>query len=137
MKVEYVCERSAAEVRIADPAGAYAVLKRYTKKRQEHFIVVTLDGAHRVIATRVVSIGTANRTMVTARDVFFRAIQDNACAVMVAHNHPSGSLVASPEDDAITERMAKSGEILGIPVLDHLIISKTGYYSYRNEGRIE
>lgn len=136
MKYEYVCERATRDAKILNPQDAYGILKRFARKRQEHFVVLTLNGAHSVIAMRVVTIGTANRTMVTARDVFYRAIVDNACAIMMAHNHPSGKLEPSQEDDAITKRIKAAGEIIGIEVLDHLIISKDGHFSYVNSGRI-
>jgi len=70
------------------------------------------------------------------REVFADPITDRACAVVVAHNHPSGNLEPSDEDVDITKRLRQSGDILGIPVLDHLIFSESGYFSFMEHGLI-
>ena len=116
------------------PEDAYNLVRRYQNERKEHFIVITLDGAHQPISVSIASIGLVNKAVVHPREVFVRAIQDMAAAIIVCHNHPSGSLSASPEDEEITERMCKAGEILGIHVLDHIIISRFGYASLRKKG---
>ena len=82
------------------------MLTRYARKKREHFIVVTLDGAHHVERIHIVSIGLVNRTMVHPREVFVKAISDHAAAVIIAHNHPSGKLAPSMEDDEVTFRIA-------------------------------
>ena len=131
MKYQIVSERTSREdYKISSPADAYSALSRYQKKTKEHFLVLTLNGNHTVIRATIISIGLANRTIVHPREVFIPAIKDNACAVIIAHNHPSGSLHPSLEDKDITTRLCQAGEILGIPILDHVIISKKGYYSF-------
>ncbi|MEX2445633.1 MAG: JAB domain-containing protein [Alkalispirochaeta sp.] len=112
------------------PSDAYGALKRYHRKRKEHFLVLTLDGAHVIHAIRIVSIGIVNRSIVHPREVFIEAIKDNAAAVVVAHNHPSGAFEPSVEDREVTRRLRDAGEILGIPVLDHLVFSWKGFYSF-------
>lgn len=129
-----MCERRRAPVTIANPRDTYQALKRYHTKKQEHFVVLTLDGAHQVIAIRVVSMGLVNRTIVHPREVFGPAIKDNAVAIIVAHNHPSGKTDPSPEDRDITRRLVSAGELLGIEVLDHLIVSKSAYCSFAERG---
>jgi DNA repair protein RadC len=121
-------------VPIKHPADAYNLIKRYRNAKQEQFIVITLTGSHEPVSVSLVSIGLVNRAIVHPREVFNRAVRDMASAVIVCHNHPSGSLDASPEDNEITERMCKAGELLGIQVLDHIIFSETGYASLRQEG---
>ena len=79
---------------------------------------------------RTVSVGLVNRTMVHPREVFAGPLTDRAAAVILAHNHPSGSLDPSAEDNEITRRLVEAGQTLGIPVLDHVIFGSTGYYSY-------
>ena len=131
MKYQIVSERTSREdYKISSPADAYSALSRYQKKTKEHFLVLTLNGNHTVIRATIISIGLANRTIVHPREVFIPAIKDNACAVIIAHNHPSGNLDPSREDKDITTRLCQAGEILGIPILDHVIISKKGYYSF-------
>jgi DNA repair protein RadC len=110
------------------------LLIRYGHKRQEHFIVITLDGNHHAIRQRAVTIGLVNRTIVHPREIFYPAIVDNASAIVVAHNHPSGALVPSEEDKEVTEVLVKAGEVLGIPVLDHIIIGASDYLSMEAAG---
>lgn len=137
MIVMYVGESRQPEIKIIGPSDTYEALKKYQNKRKEHFLVLTLNGAHNVIAVRLVSMGLVNRTIVHPREVFYWAIKDNACAVILAHNHPSGNIDPSPEDQEITKRLQQAGEILGITVLDHLVITKTRYYSFLANGLIK
>jgi len=121
---------------IKHPKDIYNCLKRYANKKQEYFLVITLNGAHEVISIKISTIGLVNRTLTHIREIFTHAIKDNAVAIAVAHNHPSGSLKASDGDDEITERLKDACKIMGIHFLDHLIISKNGYYSYRENRKI-
>ncbi|ADK81591.1 JAB domain-containing protein [Sediminispirochaeta smaragdinae] len=124
------------KTKINNPVDAYDLLSRYASERQDHFIVLTLDGAHQVNGQHIVTIGLANRTLVHPREVFYPAIVDNAVAIIVAHNHPSGQILPSPEDEQITQRLHDAGEILGIPVLDHIIIGNGRYYSFAEAGSL-
>lgn len=137
MTYQIVSERKAPEYRISQPSDIYDVIKKkYAKKKQEHFITITLDGEHKVIAVRIISIGILNRAIVHPREVFRTAIADNAASIIICHNHPSGSLIPSPEDKDITKRIKDSGRIIGIEVLDHLIISKNGFYSFLENSEL-
>jgi len=106
-------------------------------KDKECFVSITLDGGHKIIGVYVVSQGLVNRTLVHPREVFRPAIADNATAVIIAHNHPSGNLTPSVEDRDVTRRMKQAGDILGIKVLDHIIVAPcvAGYFSLL-EGNI-
>lgn len=98
---------------------------------QECFVSVTLNGAHKIIGFHIVSLGLANKTIVHPREVFRPAIKDNAVAIIIAHNHPSGNLQPSIDDKNITRKIKQAGEIIGIGVLDHLIVSPSlGYFSF-------
>ncbi len=119
---------------INKPEEVFEATKKYGKKRQEHFVVITLDGAHKIIKVHTVTIGLLNRTVVHPREVFFRAIKDFSHAVIIVHNHPSGRVEPSAEDREITQRLKAAGEIIGIEVLDHLIISKDSYFSFVENG---
>lgn len=118
------------------PDDVYDLLKRYSKSKQEQFIVVTLDGAHVPIAMRIVTKGLLNKTIVHAREVFRSAITDSAAAIILAHNHPSGQLEASAEDRNMTAQLKQAGELLGIPVLDHIIFTKRDFLSFANSGKL-
>ena len=122
--------------RIAMPKDAYPLLIHFADIRQEHFIVISLNGGHEVNAIREITKGLINKTVVHPREVFADPITDRACAVVVAHNHPSGNLEPSDEDVDITKRLRQSGDILGIPMLDHLIFSESGYFSFMEHGLI-
>lgn len=126
-----VCEKSKT---IRTGREAYEVLKPYGLKEQEHFIVLNLNGAHEVLSINVVAIGIVNKCVVHPREVFRKAIADNSSAVLLCHNHPSGQLEPSAEDRNITTRLKEAGEIIGIAVLDHIIVTKKGYYSFIEEG---
>lgn len=104
-------------------------LKDIENKQQEYFVVLTLDGANRLISKRTVTIGTLTASLVHPREVFADAITDRAASIIIAHNHPSGNLEASEADKQVTHRIRKAGEILGIELIDHLIITKNGFTS--------
>jgi DNA repair protein RadC len=118
------------------PEEIFSLVRHNADRKQERFISLSLNGAHEVIAVRVVTIGLVNRTIVHPREVFADLIQDRAAAFAVAHNHPSGKLTPSPEDDEITSRLLKASEILGLHFLDHIIFSPTAWWSYRQNGQL-
>lgn len=120
--------------RINQPADFIPLVQGYAMQSREHFLCATLTGAHEIISIRVVSIGTVNRTLIHPREVFADAVQDRAAAVILCHNHPSGSLRPSSEDIAATQKLVAASDCLGIRVLDHLIITMDGYYSFKEEG---
>jgi DNA repair protein RadC len=123
-------------LRISFPPDVLPLIRHFADRRQEHFICVSLNGANEVIATRVVSVGLVNKTQVHPREVFADPITDRASAVIVAHNHPSGSLEPSKEDIDITAQLKSAGEILGIRLLDHIVFNQKGYYSFLEKGLV-
>ena len=106
---------------------AVGLLSDIRDKKQEYFVCLTLDGANRLIAKRVISIGTLTASLVHPREVFAEAITDRAASIIVAHNHPSGNLEPSAADKQVTERLKEAGETLGTNLLDHLIITKDSF----------
>jgi DNA repair protein RadC len=111
-------------------------LREYAGKKQEYFLALTLDGASRILATRVIHIGTLNQSIVHPREVFADAVADRAAGIIVAHNHPSGQCFPSAEDRRVTRRLAEAGRLLGIELLDHLILTGAGWYSFSEEGEL-
>jgi DNA repair protein RadC len=107
-----------------------------TDNSREHCIALYLDGAHQIASYSIVSIGGANSAPLAPREVFQRAVLVGAISVILAHNHPSGVLTPSPADLEITKRMKDAGEILGITVLDHVILSDSDYLSMRQDSTI-
>ena len=101
---------------------------------RECFAVLLLDGKHRVTGFHMVSVGCLQGTPVHPREVFKAAIVGNAAALIVVHNHPSGDPTPSADDHAITERLRACGEMLGVPLLDHVIVAADGYWSLMDGG---
>lgn len=114
---------------IDGPEKAVAQLADIRDKKQEYFVCLTLDGANRLIAKRTITIGTLSASLVHPREVFAEAITDRAAGIVVAHNHPSGVLRATKADLEATERLKRSAELLGIHLVDHMIVTKTGFIS--------
>ena len=122
------------EARIRSPEDIYRLVQHYADRRQEHFLSISLNGAYEVLAVRVVTVGLVNKTIVHPREVFSDPLQDRASAVCVAHNHPSGKLKPSGEDNEITLKLKSAADILGLFFLDHIIFSVEGFLSYRQTG---
>jgi DNA repair protein RadC len=97
---------------------------------QEHLRVMLLDTRLRVLAVPTIYIGNLNSSIVRTAEVFREAIRLNASAIIVAHNHPSGEVSASPEDVAVTRQIISAGQLLDIEVVDHLIIAGHGQHSF-------
>ena len=124
------------------PFRAPADVDRYLRPRVrdlevEQFRVFGLDARHRLRAEHVVSVGTLTASLVHPREVFRFAVREGAAAILIAHNHPSGDPAPSAEDAAVTDRLAATGRLVGIRLIDHVIVAAEGYYSFREAGRLE
>jgi DNA repair protein RadC len=120
--------------KISSSKEVYEHLKEYHFKQQEYFLTIYLDGANHIVDTKVITIGILNQSLVHPREVFSYAIEKRCASIIVAHNHPSGILSPSSEDINITKRLQHSAKILGIEFLDHLILTREGFYSFKEEG---
>ncbi|MBD0336476.1 MAG: DNA repair protein RadC [Cyanobacteria bacterium Co-bin13] len=117
---------------VDDPAIAAAALSHEMMwQAQERFAVLLLDIKHRLLGTKVITIGTATETLAHPREIFREVIRQGAVRCIVAHNHPSGSLEPSPEDISLTRQLLSGAQVLGVPVLDHLIIGNGDFRSLR------
>lgn len=114
---------------IDSPEAAVAQLADIRDKKQEYFVCLTLDGANRLIAKRIITIGTLTSSLVHPREVFAEAITDRAASIIVAHNHPSGNLEASQADISVTRRLQDAGDLVGVNLADHILITKTSHLS--------
>ena len=126
----------ATGARIEHHSDAFSLVRNYANRKQEYFICLSLNGAHEVLAVRVITVGLVNRTIVHPREVFADALGDRACAIICAHNHPSGMTEPSKEDDAVTESLQRAADVLGINFLDHLIFTGDAYFSYCQANRL-
>jgi DNA repair protein RadC len=133
--IEFARRRIKPEgVKIETPADLLPQIRHYADRKQEHFLCATINGANEVINVRVVSIGLIDRSPVHPREVFADAISDRACAIIVAHNHPNGTLEPSSNDLDVTKQLKGAGEVVGISLLDHIIFNRSGYYSLLENG---
>ncbi len=112
---------------IDSPERAVEQLSDIRDKKQEYFVCMTLDGANRLIAKRIITIGTLNASLVHPREVFADAITDRAASIIVAHNHPSGSLEISLSDIETTVRLKDVSRLTGINFIEHLILTKNDF----------
>lgn len=116
------------------PADVWVELKDLRENKKEHFVVFFLDTRNGEIKRDIVSIGTLNYNLVHPREVFYPAVKNLAASVILCHNHPSGCLEPSDEDLTLTKRLVQAGKIMGIEVLDHVIVSKDGWMSFKQKN---
>ena len=116
---------------VVSPVDVFNQLEDVRNSDKENFVVFFLNTQNDIIGKEIVSIGTLNTSLVHPREVFRTAIIKNCAAIIVAHNHPSGSLEPSSEDLAVTTRLKESGKLLGIELLDHVIVTKESCNSFR------
>ncbi len=112
------------------------LVQHWADRKQEHFVCISLNGAHEVMATRVLTIGLVNSTQVHPREVFSDPLKDRACAIIVAHNHPSGNVTPSEEDRRVTKILKDAGTLLGIKLLDHVIFTVGRHFSFADMGEL-
>lgn len=103
----------------------------------ERFLVLLLDGRHRVIREVLTSQGTLTSSLVHPREVFRPALREGAAALVAVHNHPSGDPTPSAEDRQVTRRLIEAGRLLGVPLLDHVVVAERGFASLREAGAFE
>jgi len=122
---------------VQSPEEAFQSMQDKLKgKKKEHFYILCLDTRNRVSGKKQVSQGNLDSSIVHPREVFKDAISALAASVIFVHNHPSGDLEPSSEDVNLTKRLVEAGELLGIPVLDHIIVSDRGYTSMKSRNLI-
>lgn len=120
---------------LTNPEKVYKLIKSKLKNyRKEHFYIIILNSRNHKIEE--VSVGSLNASIVHPREVFSEAIKNNAASIIFAHNHPSGDPEPSKDDLEITKKLAESGKILGIEVLDHIIVTKDKFLSFKEQGLI-
>lgn len=122
--------------KITRPEDILPLVKDIRVKVQEHFVCITLNGAGELLGNRIITIGLLNHSLVHPREVFADAIADRAASIVCIHNHPSGSLEPSSQDIAITRQLKEAGTLIGISLIDHIIVTKTGYTSMRERGLV-
>jgi len=116
------------------PKEIWEELKDLRELKKEHFVIFYLDSRSQEIKREIISVGSLNANLVHPREVFEPAVRHLAAQVILAHNHPSGDPEPSEDDLEITKQLTESGKILGIEVIDHIIITKTGFISFKEKN---
>ncbi len=116
------------------PNEIWEELKDLRDHKKEHFVIFYLDSRNQEIKREIISVGSLNANLVHPREVFEPAVRNLAAQIILAHNHPSGDPEPSEDDLEITKRLVESGKILGIEVVDHIIIAKTGFISFKERN---
>ncbi len=132
----YLAGQKAEVKKIQSATDVYQLMRGMADYTEEVFAVVYSNNAGKVIQTKEIAKGGLTSTIVDVRVVYREALLCNATRIFAVHNHPSGSLRPSLCDDELTKNLAQAGQVLNIRMLDHVIISNEGYYSYSDEGRI-
>ena len=127
-------EKPEQEIYIHSPEDTIKIISNIKNNKKENFVALYLDARNKLIYQETISIGSLNASIVHPREVFEPAIQYLAAQIILAHNHPSGDTEPSEEDLKITKRLIEAGEILGIEVLDHIIIAKNDFCSFKERG---
>jgi len=134
---DIISVRHRKAISVKHPEDIFDVIKKYAKRsKQELFLVITLDSTHQMIGVHIATIGLINRTIIHPREVFIHAVRDMASSIAIAHNHPSGKIMPSSEDEKITRRIKEASDIMGFYFLDHIIFSKDNFFSFRREHSI-
>jgi DNA repair protein RadC len=126
--------------KLLSAADMYEIMQRILlrenriDRNREHLWTISLDTASRLLAIELVSMGSVNKTIIEPMEVFSIPLQKRAVKVVIIHNHPSGQVKPSAADRDITDQLIQCGELLHVPVLDHLIISEKTYYSFEDNG---
>ena len=123
-------------VKITSTKDILPLVADIVNKQQEYFVCISLNGANEVIEKRIVTIGLVNSSQIHPREVFADVIADRAAAVIFAHNHPSGDPNPSVVDAETHKQLTEAGKILGLRILDHIIVTKKGYFSFQESGLI-
>jgi len=126
-------EKVEKEIFINSPEDVLKEVNHIKKKKKENFVVLYLDARNKLIYKETVSIGTLNANLVHPREVFEPAVRNLAAQIVLAHNHPSGDPEPSEEDLEITKRLVEAGKILGIEAIDHIIVAKNGFISFKKK----
>ncbi|WP_217586857.1 RadC family protein [Lentibacillus saliphilus] len=114
--------------------GADYVMEEMRQLNQEHFVVLFLDTKNQVIHRQTIFIGSLNASIVHPREVFREAVKRSAASIICVHNHPSGDPTPSREDIHVTKRLAESGKLVGIELLDHIVIGDRKFVSLKEKG---
>ncbi len=135
-EIKYIYGKSVKMQNLSNPEDVAEFFRKICCPVKEQFTCIFLNNKNKVLGYEIVSVGTINESLVHPREVFRGAILLSASNIIVAHNHPSGDTKPSREDIETTKRLKESGNILGIPLTDHIVVGDDSYYSFREENLV-
>ena len=124
------------KIKILNPQNCISILRKYGRMKQEHFGVIFLNSQKEVIQTKCFFVGSDDLCYVHPKIIWWKACKLQASAMILYHNHPSGNTSPSQYDIELTEKFERGGNLLGIQILDHIIISKYDYYSFLEHDKM-
>lgn len=133
------CQKIPKELRnrlLQSSEDILACLEHFRDKKQEYFVCLSLDSGKRLIARRVVTVGLLDTALAHPREIFAGPLIDRAASVIIAHNHPSGNPAPSKQDIDTTQQIVAAGQLLGLPLRDHIIVSSDAHYSFKGHGLV-
>lgn len=137
VQIQYGRKRKGSYDSVKGPSSAVNFLRKVAPNNsQEHVIALYLDPAHQPIGYSIVSTGLASSCPIHPREIFQRAIGLGAHSLILSHNHPSGRVDPSEEDRQVTKQIKEAGKVLGIRLLDHIVFSDSGFYSFQESGEL-
>ncbi|PKL37014.1 hypothetical protein CVV38_03965 [Candidatus Peregrinibacteria bacterium HGW-Peregrinibacteria-1] len=122
---------------LLSPSAVHQEMKSTWDKKREYCYVFFLNSHKQITQKELISVGTINSTLAHPREVFTSAIKNHAHEIIISHNHPSGNITPSPEDLALTKQLKNSGDILGIELIDHVIVTQDSFFSFKEQGLLE
>ena len=131
------------KIKVHIPSDVYPIMQRIlmreceTDRNREHFWTISLDTANRILNIELVSMGSAKATLVEPMEVLSIPLQKRAVKMILVHNHPSGELQPSEEDKDSTDRLIQACKLMDVPIVDHMIITETSFYSFKNSGLLD
>lgn len=121
------------KITIQTAQDVLSIVRDIADKKQEYLVVLYLNARHEMVLKEVVGMGTLNNLQITPKEIFGHALQTPCASIIIVHNHPSNDPTPSDDDIHFTKRIHKAGEVLGIPLVDHVIVSKSGFFSFRED----
>ncbi len=126
---------SVAKIIIRNAEDVLSQVRDIADKRQEYLIVLYLNARHELVLKEVVGMGSLNGLQITPKEIFSHALKTPCASIIVIHNHPSNDPAPSDADIHFTRKIHEAGEVMGIPMTDHIIVCKSGYYSFRGDKK--
>lgn len=122
---------------LINPEEVFKSVKEIGDSKKEHLLAIYLDVKNKEISREIISIGTLTASLVHPREIFEPAVRKLVAGIIIVHNHPSGDTEPSDEDIRATKQLVEAGKIMGIPIIDHLIVTKSSFYSFDEHDRLQ